>query len=73
MTWRVQGECSPAGGPQCWNLLIPHVVVGEEAGPEQRDGFSGASLIVDVDGAKDGGYDHCDTPMLTVYTAVCTL
>jgi hypothetical protein len=36
------------------------VVIGKEAGPEQRNGLTGASLIVNVDGAEDGGYGRHD-------------
>lgn len=73
MAWWVQGEGAPAGGPQSWNLPIPHMVIGEKAGPEQRNRLTGASLIVNVDGTEDGGYNQCDTRACTVYLDVYTV
>lgn len=74
MTGRIQCDRAPAGRSKRRNLMIPHAVIGKETWPEECNRTSGASLIVNVDGAEDGGYGCHDIAQFTVYAnAMCTL
>src|SRR5215472_6387265 len=62
---RVERERPPARFTQGGDLMTPHAVIGEQAGPEQRGGLVWLALVIDVHRAENrvyawhGGFPFC--------------
>jgi hypothetical protein len=53
---RVKREGPPARFTQGGNLMTPHAVIGEQAGPEQRGGLAWLALVIEVQSAENRVY-----------------